>query len=102
MTGPRLPMMGWHRWPSSRTGSARASGRASCSKGSSDAAAQASRLWSSSATPPTTLGFVPGSRFGIGYECDVPDDVFLICELHQDALRGLVERSDTTPAFAAV
>lgn len=48
------------------------------------------------------FGFVPGSRFGIGCEYDVPDDVFLICELHQDALRGLSGTVRYHPAFAAV
>jgi putative acetyltransferase len=48
------------------------------------------------------FGFVPGSRFGIGCEYDVPDDVFLIRELHQDALRGLSGTVRYHPAFAAV
>lgn len=48
------------------------------------------------------FGFVPASRFGLRSEYDVPDDVFLACELTPGALadaRGLVRYA---PEFAAV
>ena len=46
------------------------------------------------------FGFVPGSRFGIGCEYDVPDDVFLACELRDGALRGITGTVRYHPAFA--
>ena len=48
------------------------------------------------------FGFVPASRFGIGCEYDVPDEVFMVLELEPGALH---ERSGTIryhPAFADV
>lgn len=35
------------------------------------------------------FGFVPASRFGIGCEYDVPDDVFMALELDRGSLRGM-------------
>ena len=34
------------------------------------------------------FGFKPSSEFGISCEYDVPEDVFMVMELHQNALRG--------------
>jgi putative acetyltransferase len=34
------------------------------------------------------FGFTPGSRFGIGCEYDVPEDVFMVLELDRGALKG--------------
>jgi putative acetyltransferase len=34
------------------------------------------------------FGFSSATRFGIGCEYDVPDDVFMVVELHAGALRG--------------
>jgi putative acetyltransferase len=34
------------------------------------------------------FGFLPGSRYSIKCEYDVPDDVFMIVELRAEALRG--------------
>jgi putative acetyltransferase len=48
------------------------------------------------------FGFVPGSRFGIGSEYDVPDDVFLVCELRDGALRDVTGTVRYHPAFANV
>ena len=48
------------------------------------------------------FGFVPGSRFGIGCEYDVPDDVFLVCELRDGALRTVTGTVRYHPAFASV
>ena len=47
------------------------------------------------------FGFVPGSRFGLGCEYDVPDDVFLVRELHDGSLRGASGTVRYHPAFAA-
>jgi len=44
------------------------------------------------------FGFVPASRFGIGCEYDVPDEVFMALELEPGALRG---RSGTIKYHAA-
>ena len=35
------------------------------------------------------FGFVPGARYGIRSEYDVPEDVFMIAELQAGALRGI-------------
>jgi putative acetyltransferase len=48
------------------------------------------------------FGFVPASRFGIGCEYDVPDDVFLVRELHEGALRGISGTVRYHPAFGSV
>jgi putative acetyltransferase len=48
------------------------------------------------------FGFVPGSRFSIRCEYDVPDDVFLARELHDGALRGVSGTVRYHPAFASV
>lgn len=48
------------------------------------------------------FGFVPASRFGIGCEYDVPDDVFLACELRDGALRGVSGTVRYHCAFANV
>jgi len=34
------------------------------------------------------FGFVPSSRFGIGCEYEVPEEVFMVMELHTDSLKG--------------
>ena len=46
------------------------------------------------------FGFVPGSRFGLACEYDVPDDVFLACELRNGALSGVSGTVRYHPAFA--
>ena len=46
------------------------------------------------------FGFVPGSRFGLACEYDVPDDVFLACELRDGALSGVSGTVRYHPAFA--
>ena len=48
------------------------------------------------------FGFVPGSRFGLACEYDVPDDVFLACELRDGALSGVRGTVRYHPAFANV
>ena len=48
------------------------------------------------------FGFVPASRFGIGCEYDVPDDVFLARELYEGALRGISGTVRYHPAFGKV
>jgi putative acetyltransferase len=48
------------------------------------------------------FGFVPASRFGIGCEYDVPDDVFMILELVEGILQGKPGTIRYHPAFAAV
>jgi putative acetyltransferase len=48
------------------------------------------------------FGFVPGSQFGIGCEYDVPDDVFLACELRDGALREVAGTVRYHPVFANV
>ena len=35
------------------------------------------------------FGFLPSSRFGIGCEYDVPEDVFMVKELQRGYLRGV-------------
>jgi putative acetyltransferase len=35
------------------------------------------------------FGFIPGSRFTLRSEYDVPDDVFMVCELQRGALRDV-------------
>ena len=34
------------------------------------------------------FGFIPASQFGVTCEYDVPDDVFMVCELAPEAMRG--------------
>ena len=46
------------------------------------------------------FGFVPASRFGIRSEYDVADDVFMIQELREGALRGRTGTIRYHPAFA--
>jgi|SRR5687767_6645218 putative acetyltransferase len=48
------------------------------------------------------FGFVPASRFGLDCEYNVPDDVFLACELGDGALRGVAGTVRYHPAFANV
>jgi putative acetyltransferase len=48
------------------------------------------------------FGFEPASRFGIGCEYDVPDDVFLVRELYDGALRGISGTVRYHPAFGKV
>jgi len=46
------------------------------------------------------FGFVPASRFGLGCEYDVPDDVFMAVELVEGALAGHAGTVRYHPAFA--
>jgi putative acetyltransferase len=46
------------------------------------------------------FGFVPASRFGLRCEYDVPDDVFMACELTRGALTGRTGMVRFHPAFA--
>jgi putative acetyltransferase len=46
------------------------------------------------------FGFVPASRFGIRSEYDVADDVFMIQELREGALRGRTGTIRYHPVFA--
>jgi putative acetyltransferase len=48
------------------------------------------------------FGFVPGSRYGIRCEYDVPDEVFMIVELETGALRGASGLIRYDEAFANV
>jgi len=48
------------------------------------------------------FGFVPASRFGIGSEYEVPDDVFMVLELQPGRLRGRSGTARYHPAFAMV
>jgi putative acetyltransferase len=48
------------------------------------------------------FGFVPASRFGIGCEYDVPDEVFLASELEPGSLRGKSGTVRYHRAFAKV
>ena len=48
------------------------------------------------------FGFVPSTRFGIGCEYDVPEDVFMAMELQQGALRGVSGKVKYHPAFGSV
>jgi putative acetyltransferase len=48
------------------------------------------------------FGFVPASRFGIRSEYDVPDEVFMIQELQEGALRGRSGTIRYHPSFAEV
>jgi len=46
------------------------------------------------------FGFTRGSRFGVTCEYDVPDDVFMVLELHQGSLQGKSGTIRYHPAFA--
>jgi putative acetyltransferase len=46
------------------------------------------------------FGFQPASRFGLGSEYDVPDEVFMALELEPGALRGKSGTIRYHPAFA--
>jgi putative acetyltransferase len=48
------------------------------------------------------FGFQPASRFGLGCEYDVPDDVFMAVELEPGALSGKTGKVRYHPAFAQV
>jgi len=45
------------------------------------------------------FGFVPASRFGLKSEYNVPDDVFMACELDPGALQGVSGLVSYHPAF---
>ena len=45
------------------------------------------------------FGFAPSSGFGIGSEYDVPDEVFMVKELHHGALEGVTGTVKYHPAF---
>jgi putative acetyltransferase len=47
------------------------------------------------------FGFTPASRFGLGSEYDVPDEVFLVLELDQGILQGKPGMIRYHPAFAS-
>lgn len=48
------------------------------------------------------FGFVPASRFALRSEYDVPDEVFMACELRPGALHGASGTIRYHPAFADV
>jgi putative acetyltransferase len=48
------------------------------------------------------FGFWPSTRFGIGCEYDVPDDVFMVMELEVGALRGVSGTVHYHAAFSNV
>jgi len=48
------------------------------------------------------FGFAPASRFGLGCEYDVPDEVFMALELYQGILQGKSGTIRYHPAFATV
>jgi len=48
------------------------------------------------------FGFVPASRLSLRCEYDVPDDVFMVRELHEGALKGLSGTIRYHPVFADV
>jgi putative acetyltransferase len=48
------------------------------------------------------FGFVPASRYGVRCEYDVPDDVFMLAELEEGALRGASGLIRYDEAFGSV
>jgi putative acetyltransferase len=48
------------------------------------------------------FGFAPASRFGLGCEYEVPDDVFMVLELDQGILQDKAGTIRYHPAFASV
>jgi putative acetyltransferase len=46
------------------------------------------------------FGFVPGSRLSLRCEYDVPENVFMVRELHEGALRGFAGIVRYHPVFA--
>lgn len=48
------------------------------------------------------FGFTPASRFGLGCEYDVPEDVFMVLELEQGTLKGKAGTIHYHPAFGSV
>ena len=48
------------------------------------------------------FGFAPSTRFGIGCEYDVPEDVFMAMELQPGALQGASGKIKYHPAFSCV
>ena len=48
------------------------------------------------------FGFLPSTRFGIGCEYDVPEDVFMAVELQDGCLRGASGKIQYHPAFSEV
>jgi putative acetyltransferase len=48
------------------------------------------------------FGFVPSTRFGIGCEYDVPEDVFMAMELRPGALQSVSGTIKYHPAFSSV
>ena len=48
------------------------------------------------------FGFVPASKYGIGCEYDVPDEVFMILELRKGALQGQSGTVKYLPEFSNV
>ena len=48
------------------------------------------------------FGFSASTRFGVGCEYDVPEDVFMVVELHAGFLRGAAGKVQYHPAFSSV
>lgn len=48
------------------------------------------------------FGFVPSTRYGIGCEYDVPEDVFMVVELQDGFLRGASGKVSYHAAFGAL
>jgi putative acetyltransferase len=48
------------------------------------------------------FGFAPSTRFGIGCEYDVPEEVFMVVELDAGVLRGASGKVKYHPAFSAL
>lgn len=48
------------------------------------------------------FGFAPSTRYGIGCEYDVPEDVFMVVELHAGFLRGASGTVKYHAAFSSV
>lgn len=46
------------------------------------------------------FGFEPASRYGVGCEYDVPDEVFMLIELAPGCLEGVAGTAKYDPAFA--
>src|SRR4029079_10304974 len=48
------------------------------------------------------FGFVPSTRFGMGCEYDVPEEVFMVAELDAGVLRGASGKVKYHPAFSTL
>ena len=47
-------------------------------------------------------GYVPASRYGVGCEYDVPDDVFMALELREGTFQGKAGTAKYQPEFTEV